>query len=221
MTDPRESDPTPQLIIVARLAEYCRSRSMLKYEADPWDFMLRKLQETEEPLAAFKDGLFQRARERLLAELTAGALNAQRCSDYRQLLEHLLCAGDFADAAIHLSPGAPNQAESLRQVLAQVRPATPFTEERKPTGQRSPAWDKLVGELYRRLDLDRLGTVMVRKPPTSARKAMVLRRVRRNVAEYCSVVRIPTDPRETFTPFMLPRIEALIAANLRFLLKYR
>ena len=221
MTGPRESDPTPQLIIVARLAEYCRFRAILKYEADPWEFMLRKLQETEEPLASFKGDLFQRTRERLLAELAAGPLSAERCSDYRLLFERLLGAGDFADAAIHLSPAAPNQAESLRQVLAQVRPAPPFTEERKPAGQRSPAWDRLVGELYRRLDLDRMGTVMVRKPPTAARKAMVLRRVRRNVAEYCSVVRIPTDPRDTFTPFMLPRIEALIAANLRFLLKYR
>ena len=69
--------------------------------------------------------------------------------------------------------------------------------------------------------IDRLGTVLVRKPPTAQRKAMVLRRVRRNVAEYCCVVRIPTDSQDAFTPFMLPRIEALIAANLRFLLKYR
>jgi hypothetical protein len=221
MTGSRESDPTPQLIIVARLSEYCQFRGIRKYEADPWEFMLRKLQETEEPLASFKGALFRKTRENLLGEIAAGALAAERCSDYRLLFERLLCPGDFADAAIHLSPGAPNQAEALRQVLDHVQPATLFTEERKPEGERSPSWDRLVGELYRRLDLDRMGAVMARKPPTAARKAMVLRRVRSNVAEYCSVVRIPTDPRDTFTPFMLPRIEALIAANLRFLLKYR
>jgi hypothetical protein len=221
MTDVRESDPTPQLIIIARLAEYCQFRTILKYEADPWDFMLRKLQEIEEPLAAFKDNLLQRTSQRLLAELAAGGLDAERCSDYRLIFERLLSAGDFADAAIHLSPGAPNQTESLRRVLGQVRPSTLFIEERKTGERRSPSWDNLVGGLYRRLDLDRLGTIMVRKPSTPPRKAMVLRRVRRNVAEYCCVVRIPTDPRDTFTPFMLPRIEAVIAANLRFLLKYR
>jgi hypothetical protein len=221
MTDSHESDATPQLIIIARLAEYCRFSAILKYEADPWDFMLRKLQETEEPLTAFKSTLFEKTRKRLLDEIAAGGLSAARCSDYRQILEGILCAGDFADAAIHLSPDAPNQAESLRRVLAQVRPSTLFSEERKTAEQRSPSWDRLVGDLHRRLDLDRLSTIMVRKPPTAQRKAMVLRRVRRNVAEYCCVVRIPTDPQETFTPFMLPRIEAVIAANLRFLLKYR
>ena len=221
MMDARESDSTPQLVILARLSEYCRFRGILKYEADPWEFMLRKLQETEEPLTAFKSELLQKTRVRLEAELAAGGLSAERGSDYRMILERLLGTGDFADAAIHLFPGAPNQAESLRRVLAQVRPVTLFSEERKTAAQRSPSWDRLVGELSRRLDLDLLGTVLVRKPPTAQRKAMVLRRVRRNVAEYCCVVRIPTDPQDTITPFMLPRIEALIAANLRFLLKYR
>lgn len=221
MSAPGGFDPTHQLVVVARLSEYCQFRSILKFEADPWDFMLRKLQETEEPLTAFKTALFRKTRDGLLAELAAGPLSGERCSDYRLLFERLLAPGDFADVAIHLCPGAANQAESLRPLLAALRPATLFTLESRPEGQRSPAWDKLVGELYRRLDLDVLGTVMVRKPRTPARKAMVLRRVRRNVAEYCTVVRIPTDPKDTFTPFMLPRIEALIAANLRFLLKYR
>ncbi|MCX5797469.1 MAG: hypothetical protein NTY77_18410 [Elusimicrobia bacterium] len=221
MTAARESDAAHQLIIIARLAEFCRFRGISKYEDDPWEFMLRKLQEIEDPLAALKNDIFLRTRESLLAELAAGGLSAQRCTEYRQLFEGLLGAGDFADAAIHLFPGAPDQAESLRRVLAQVQAADLFSEERKPAGQRSPSWDRLVSELYRRLDLDRLGTVMVRKPPTPQRKAMVLRRVRRNVAEYCCVVRIPTDADDTFTPFMLPRIEALIAANLRFLRKYR
>ncbi len=221
MTGSPESDSTPQLIIVARLAEYCQFRTIQKYEADPWEFMLRKLQETEEPLTAFKSDLFRTTRERLLTELETGGLSAERCSDYRLLFECLLCAGDFADAAIHLSPSAPNQAESLRQVLAQIQPASLFVEERKPAEQRSPSWDKLVSGLSHRLELDHLGTVMVRKPPTAQRKAMVLRRVRRNVAEYCCVVRIPTKTQDTFTSFMLPRIEALIAANLRFLLKFR
>jgi hypothetical protein len=221
MTDAGGFDPTPQLIIIARLAEYCRFRGMTRYEADPWDFMLRKLQETEEPLAALKNAMFDKTRERLWTELAAGGLDAERCSDYRLIFERLLSSGDFADAAIHLSPGAPDQVEALRRVLAQVRPSTLFDEERKTAEQRSPSWDRLVDGLHRRLDLDRLGTVMARKPPTAMRRAMVLRRVRRNVAEYCCVVRIPTDPKDTFTPFMLPRIEALIAANLRFLFKYR
>jgi hypothetical protein len=221
MNDRPMPDITPQLVIVTRLAEYCQFKTIAQYEADPWEFMLRKLQEIKEPLAALKENLFQTSREKLLGELSGGTLNAERCADYKLLFERLLSPGDFADVAIHLFPNAPNQAECLRQILSQVRPTDLFIEELKAKGERSPSWDKLVGELSRRLDLDRLGGVLGRKPWTPRRKAMVLRRVRRNVAEYCCLVRIPTKPEDTFTPFMLPRIEAVIAANLRFLRQYR
>ncbi|HAM34738.1 MAG TPA: hypothetical protein DEB40_12490 [Elusimicrobia bacterium] len=222
MPSPPEIDPTPQLVVIARLSEYCQYRgAILRYEADPWDYMLRKLKETEEPLIALKENLLAVTRERLFMELKAGGLGEERCADYKMIFERLLCAGDFVDVAFNLYPGVSSQAETLTRVLSQVKPVHSFVEERKPENQRSPAWQKLVAELYRRLGLDRLGQILERKPPTLLRKAMVLRRVRRNVAEYCTVVHIPTDPKDTFTPFILPRLEALIAANLRFLKKYR
>ncbi|MDD5657971.1 MAG: hypothetical protein PHF00_12040 [Elusimicrobia bacterium] len=222
MNEPAEElDATPQLVIVARLAEFCQFRSASLQESDPWDFMLRKLREIEEPLGALKTSLFNSNRKRLLAEAGAGALGAERCAEYRGLFEGLVSPGDFVDIAFHLAPGAPNQAEALAAALAQARPATLFDKERTEPGQRSPSWEKLVGELHRRLDLDLLGRIMVRKPATAPRRAMVLRRLRSNVAEYCTVVRIPMTPQDTFTPFMLPRIEALVAACLRFLKRYR
>ena len=219
--DPEPADVSHQLVIVARLADFCRFRSPFLQESDPWGYMLRKLGELEEPLTGLKTALFRATRRRLLAEVRSGSLDAERCADYRTLFERLVSPVDFVDIAFHLAPGVANQAEALSAVLDQVRPATLFLEERKEPPQRSPSWDKLVEELYRRLGLDVLGRIMVRKPATAARRAMVLRRLRANVAEYCSVVRIPTSPQDTFTPFMLPRIEALIAACLRFLKKYR
>ena len=172
-------------------------------------------------MTELKDDIFQSVREQLCAEFKGGDLSADRCAAYRAAFERLLSAGDFADVAIHLFPGTPNQEESLKPLLSQVRPTNLFAEERKPAGTRSPAWEKLVDAMSRRLDLERLGAVLGRKKMTPGRQALVLRRVRRNVAEYCSVVRIPTSAEESFTPFMLPRIEALIAANLRFLQTYR
>ncbi|MFA6003430.1 MAG: hypothetical protein WC881_05115 [Elusimicrobiota bacterium] len=216
-----ETGPHDPLIIITRLAEFCQSGYSLRNESDPWEFMLRKLLDTEDPITDMKERLFQNARGQLLEELRCGPLNAERCSEYRLIFERLVSPGEFADVAIHLFPEAPNQAAALRQILGQVKATNLFLEEKKTAGQRSPSWEKLVSELYRRLNLDALGTILVRKPRTPLRQAMVLRRVRRNVAEYCCVVHIPTDPNETFTPFMLPRIEALIAANLRFLRKYR
>lgn len=213
-----------QLVIVARLGEYCQFRGhLLYYEKDPWGYMREKLLQIEQPLASLKNELLAVTRQGLLTEIRTGGLDSERYSDYRLLFERLLDRGDFADLAIHLNPDGAGaaQAEWVEKTLRHARPTNPFTEERKPAGERSPSWEKLVAELYSRLDLERLGRILSRKARTPARKARVLRRVRRNVADYCAVVRIPTDPSQTFTPFILPRVEALVAANLRFLNKYR
>lgn len=216
---------THQLVILARLSEYCRYRGdTLKYEDDPWSYMRRKLQDTEEAFSNLKTELFNLTKNKLLEEMKSGQVDEERYVDYKVLFERLLAPGDFADLAIHLTTqgtNSYNQAKTISHLLAQLKPHTLFIEESKPPEQRSPAWEKLIGELCQRLDFERLGAILKRKPRTARRKAAVLRRIRRNVAEYCSVLHIPTDPNDTFTPFMLPRVEALIAANLRFLGKYR
>jgi len=215
---------THQLVILARLSEYCQYRGdTLKYESDPWSYMRRKLTDTEQAFTSLKKELFNLTKNKLLEEMKTGEIDEERYADFKALFERLLAPGDFADLAIHLSTqgAAAQRLRTVTQLLDEVKPHTLFIEENKPPEERSPAWEKLIGELYRRLDFERLGAVLKRKPRTARRKAVILRRVRRNVAEYCSVLHIPTDPNDTFTPFMLPRVEALIAANLRFLGKYR
>lgn len=221
---PPTFNPAHQLVIITRLAEYCQWRgAILRYENDPWNFMRQKLLQTEEPLANLKRELLQGTRSQLLKELRAGSLTDEHYGDYKHLLEQLLNRGDFADVAIHLSTAAagPMQASWVDEALQRVTPTTLFIEEGKPAAARSPAWEKLIEELTNRLGLDQLGKTLSRKPRTPRRKAMVLRRVRHIVAEYCTVVHIPTNPSDTFSPFMLARIEGLIAANLRFLNLYR
>lgn len=217
-------NPTHQLVILARLSEYCQYRgATLAHEKDPWGYMRRKLSELQEPIAGLKRDLFAVTSSALLKELKEG-INEERFIDFKVLFERLLAPGDFADLAIHLTTQGTNpstQIQAIGQILSQVSPNTLFLEESKPLEQRSPAWEKLIKELYTRLDFDVLGEMLKRNPRTQRRKAYILRRVRRNVAEYCSVLRIPTDPGDTFTPFMLPRIEGVIAANLRLLNKYR
>jgi hypothetical protein len=217
-------DPTHQLVILARLNDFCQFHgTMLHYEKDPWGYMLRKIAEVEAPLTGLKTALFTATRTKLLEELKA-PMTEERHIDFKSLFERLLAPGDFADLAIHLTNqggGDPKlKLQAVSQILGQVQVHTGFVEERKPAGQRSPSWEKLIKELHTRLDLDRMDAVLKRKPKTARRRAYVLRRVRRNVAEYCTVLRIPTDPKDTFTPFMLPRIEALAAACWRFLYKH-
>lgn len=220
---PPALNPAHQLVIIARLGEYCQFRGSIKhYERDPWNYMRNKLLQTEEPLSELKGELFAATKKGLREELRAGGMTEERYADYKVLFECLLSRGDFADLAIHLtSAGGPPQIDGVENILKSVQPIHLFLEERKPPAERSPSWERLVKGLERRLDLDRLGLILSRKPRNPKRKAPILRRVRKNVAEYCAVVHIPTSPSDTFTPFMLPRIEGLIAANLRFLNKYR
>ncbi|MBI4376938.1 MAG: hypothetical protein HY549_10875 [Elusimicrobia bacterium] len=213
-----------QLVIIARLSEYCQYGRILKYhESDPWNYMRRKLLELEEPLAAVKEGLLKSAKARLLQEMSQGAVLEERYAEYKTLFESLISRGDFADLAIHLNSGGDlkTRIEMVREMLTRVKPHHVFLEEKKSPAERSPSWEKLVSELSERLDLALLERVLNHKPRNAKRDSVVLRRLRSNVLEYCSVVRIPLSSSDTFTPFMLPRIEALIAANLRFIKRNR
>lgn len=216
-------DPTHQLVILARLAEFCEYKRHAYQDSDPWDFMRRKLRETQPPLAKLKDELLSGTSGKLLEELRAGPLDNERLADYKTLFERLLSPGDFADLAIHLQDGIDpaEMLSSCKRVLQLVRAHNAFAEEAKPAARRSQAWEKLVAELNRRVGIEALDQTLSRKPKTARRRAFVLRRLRRNVAEYCTVVRIPKSPQDTFTPFMLPRVEGLIAASLRLLDKHR
>ncbi|MBI5622419.1 MAG: hypothetical protein HY924_01435 [Elusimicrobia bacterium] len=218
-------NPAHQMVILARLSEYCQFHgATLYHEQDPWEYMRRKLQETEPALEGLKGELLAAVRAKLFAELKEGPIDSERFADFRVLFERLLGPGDFADVAIHLAADGSSGDSKLRALaplLRSVKPTNLFVEERKPLEARPAAWEKLVRELTVRLDIERLGAILARKPRTGRRKRMALRRLRRNVAEYCCVLHIPTDASQTFTPFMLPRIEGLIAANLRLLNKHR
>jgi hypothetical protein len=218
-----EAAPSHQLIVVARLAEFCSWQGGHKaLDRDPWRYMLDKLLQIEEPLTALKETLYRKTTARLLEELAAGPLDDERYADYRLLYEKLLSRGDFADLAFHLCAKPPPDPAALKALAAKLKPQSLYVEERKPASERSPSWEKLVGELHGRLGIDTLTKVLSRRKPRPANyRAYVLRRLRRVVKEYCAVVHVPLTAADTFTPFMLPRLEAIVAANLRFLNQFR
>lgn len=211
-----------QAFILARLAEFTQYKSIKKWDSDPWAYMRTKLHQIEPELTALKTELLAATCRRTLRDLRAGTLGGEACSDFKVLFEKLLGRGDFVDVAMHLDSGAGTAAAAaLEPVFARLKPHHVFEELRQPADRRDPNWTKLLDELTRRLEIDGLEKILKRKKLTQRRKMMVLRRLRRNVAEYCTVVRIPTNAEDTFTPFMLPRVEALIGAALRFLDRYR
>jgi hypothetical protein len=215
-------DPAHQAFILARIGEFCQYKERVRdWERDPWIYMRDKLVQIEPSLAALKGQLLAATSRHLLDAMRAGPLEPEAAADFKQLLERLLTRGDFADVAVHLDGAGPQAVRWVEPLLARAKPTHAFLEERRPAAERDPSWEKLVKELYARLDLDRLGAVLQKRKRTPRRRALVLRRLRRNVAEYCLVVRIPTQANDTFTPFMMPRVEAVIAACLRFLSRHR
>jgi hypothetical protein len=220
---PAALNPAHQAYILARLSEFCRYQgAVARMDGNPWEYMRQKLIQVEPELAAMKNELLAATKRKILTDLKAAPLDGEQAADFRVLLERLLSRGDFVDAAMHIEAGSGVKAAPMvEMVLSRAVATHAFIEERRAAGERNPSWDKLVDELTRRLELDGLEKVMKHKPRNPRRKRMVLRRLRRNVAEYCTVVRIPVSADDTFTPFMLPRIEALIAACLRFLNRWR
>ncbi len=219
-----EPPPSHQNVILARLHEFCRFQgSVLHFEKDPWEYMRRKLLEIEAPLFAYKSALLEHVRTRMVRELRNEKINPARCVEIKARLDRLLSPGDFADAAIHLSENdmSPARLKNALSILKSVRPWNPFHEERLQPQDRSPAWEKLVMEHYDRLGFDLLSRIMKRVPRPKRRTRSALRKVRVRVADFCAVIKVPENPGEDITPFMLSRIEALIAASLRFLNKHR
>lgn len=212
-----------QFFIIARLADYCDFRRPPPTAGeDPVGYLLRKISETDRPLRELKQELLSGAVERFLREHREGIPPEESFVELRQTLDRFLSPGDFADAAFHLCPQAfadPGRREWSQRCLRGLKARCLLSEEEKPEERRDPAWEKLVSEIGSRLGFPVLEKLVARKPMTRRRLRAVLRRCRLETAEYCSVFRVPLRPDDTFTPFILPRVEALLAANRRLLLR--
>ena len=92
-----------------------------------------------------------------------------------------------------------------------------MTPRPSPPERRGKAWQTLVEETSRRLELDQLKAILSRGPATERRRAYIVRRARRNLAEFLTITSGEAGMRDEVTLFVLTRIEAVIAALLRFL----
>lgn len=218
------SEGGPKLALLARLAEAGRWDDLIRrHESDPWAYLRRKLAETDAPLRAYKAALLAESKARLLEDLSKPLLPSGALEAHKEAFEALLAAGDFADLAFHLEPGADRRSrlDGARAVLSQARCPTAFDHEALPPERRSRLWQKKVDEMWGRLDLETLGRIVDARPRSARRRAYLARRLRRNLGEYLTVTRDHAGVREEITPFMLGRLETAIAASLRLLDRWR
>ncbi|MBI4060309.1 MAG: hypothetical protein HY403_02645 [Elusimicrobia bacterium] len=208
------------LPLLARLGEAASFPAAVRnYETDPWSYLRRKLGECAEPLRDYKRALYEDASARLLEDLRGTFLRPGALLDHKETFEKLLTPGDYADLSYHLEAGGDPQSRraGVKALLAGAKIKTLFDTEALPPERRGKAWQALVAETSHRLELDRLEEIFGRGPKTERRRAYAVRRIRRNLAEFLTVTRGESGMRDEITLFVLTRIEAAIAALLRFL----
>lgn len=208
------------LPLLARLGEAASfPPSVRQYETDPWGYMRRKLGDCAGPLRDYKRALYEEASTRLLEDLRASFLKPGALMDHKETFEKLLTPGDYADLSFHLDPGGDpiSRRDSVKALLAAGRIKTLFDTEALPPERRGKPWEALVADTLRRLELDRLKELLDRAPRTERRRAYIVRRARGNFAEFMTVTRGEAGMRDEITLFVLTRVEAAIAALLRFL----
>ncbi|MDP3543980.1 MAG: hypothetical protein Q8T11_16060 [Elusimicrobiota bacterium] len=208
------------LPLLARLGEAASYPAGVRgYETDPWSYMRRKLDDCGGPLRDYKRSLYEQAAARLLEDLREPFLKPGALMDHKETFEKLLTPDVFADLSFHLDPGGDPAArrEAVKDLLTGGKVKTLFDTETLPPERRGKPWQTMVADAAGRLELDRLKAMLDRAPRNERRRAYIVRRARRNFAEFMTVTRSETGMREEITLFVLTRVEAAVAALLRFL----
>jgi hypothetical protein len=216
-------DFSKQQFVLARLADYCDYRTRIRASVrDPLLYMWEKLKELDEPLQSLKQEIFEEAAAAFFWRVRRKEIDDESTADFKQILDAYLSPGDFADAMFHLGDTNALSSDDRRfqnavHFFRELKVYRLLEEEDKPEDARRPDWERIVSDIRTRLAFDLLETAVERKPMNSRRLRFILRRLRRETSEYCVVLHFPKHAKDTFTPFILPRIEALIAANRRVL----
>lgn len=216
-----------QNFVIARLADYCdfSARYSEEMRRDPVGRLWSKLAEIDAPLAKLKEQTLAETARAFGERLKSGVPPASDLADFKQMLDSYLSPGDFADASFALddkSLSTPDGRAQAALTLAGLKSHSLLAEEKKPASARLKSWERLVADIHSRLDFPRLEKIAARKQPAGERRLrFILRRCRFNSADFCAVFRFPKGENDTFTPFILPRVEALVAANRRFLSRLR
>ncbi len=208
------------LPLLARLGDAASfPQAVRNYETDPWIYMRNKLGDCAGPLREYKRILYEEASARLLEDLEGSFPKPAALMDHKEIFEKLLTPDAYADLSFHLDPGGDprSRRESVRELLSRAKIKTLFDTEALPPERRGKPWQTLVSDTSRRLRLDTLREIYERGPKTERRRAYAVRRARRDLAEFLTVTRGEAGMRDEVTLFVLTRLEAVIAALLRFL----
>ncbi|PCI36344.1 MAG: hypothetical protein COB53_09925 [Elusimicrobia bacterium] len=215
-------DFSKQQFVLARLADYCEMGPHSSSVSDPVLYMWQKLKESEKPLQDLKNGILEDNASSYFWKIKRNTLTEEDTADFKQLLNVYLSPGDFVDAMyqlFELFSDITNEDRFKTAVVffKNIRSYRLLDEEDKTGDHQNKEWKRLVTDIMRRLRFDLLEKIVKHKPMNARRLRFILRRLRMETAEYCTVLHFPKHENDTLTPFIVPRVEALIAGNQRVL----
>ncbi len=219
-------DFNKQKFVLARLADYCDYGARAQRAKDPVLYMWEKLKELDTPLQDLKNEILADRASAFFWKIRRETLTDEDTADFKQILDVYLSPGDFADAMYHLhelysNPTNEDRFKTCVVFFKNLKSYRLLNEEDRDEERRNKEWTRLVEDIMRRLGFDLLEEVVRHKPMTGRRLRFILRRLRRETLEYCTVLHFPKHANDTLTPFIVPRVEALIAANHRLLQNIR
>jgi|GEM_PF-397588 len=198
-----------QIRFITRLGEFT-GRVPAVY-TDQKEFFISSLRSMSEHLVDLKRETLNEACAAFGSKLDRGTVTDKTIAEFEDLLEKLVSEKDFAMACANMI----GSKELIKKRLAALVPLSLIDEEKRTEGKDLQA-DRHIRETYARLNFGALVKELNAEPGGRAVET-VLRKAREEVADYCCLYHIPLDESDTFTPYTLLHVDAMIAASYRIL----
>jgi hypothetical protein len=181
------------------------------------EFFIFSLENISENLMELKRESLRELAAGFAAKRDRGPVSDEELTEFKDSLDKLVSARDFDYVCAALA----GSRELLKERLALVQPMSMAAEEKRGlSGVRDANAYRLITEAYRHLNFWKLEEAAGRRCDDAA-VDQILTAARAEVAEYCSLYKVPLDPGDTLTNFSMLRIDAVAAACFRLLAKVR
>lgn len=198
-----------QIMFISMLREF--TGKVPAVYASQKEFFINSLRRMSEHLVDLKRETLKEICGNFAAKLDKGTVTGQAIIEFKEQLEKLVSDRDFALISGSLIGGK----ELIKKRLSVLAPLSLLDEEKKEEG-RDPEVERQIKKAYERLDFPSLVREFGASPGDKTLDE-VLAKARAEVAEYCCLYRIPLDQNDTFSPFSLLHVDAVLAACGRLL----
>jgi len=202
-----------QIMLIVGLREF--TGKVPSFYSNQTEFITTSLQSMAEHLFNLKRETLKEACASFIRKLDKGILTEEAIAELKDRLDKLISGTAFKT----ISAGMVGSRELITKRINALVPVSLYEEERKPEN-RDPESCRRVSEAYARLNFAPLAG-RVNAAPDERTIDAALVKARAEVAEYCCLYHIPLSENDTFTPFSLLCMDAVLAAFYRLLSNIR